>query len=254
MKAGRIVLLIAGVLIALMGVSTIAAGSGILWIHTVQQDADGYLTSPTFQLEGSGHAVTAEHLELIESPGVWSWRDRFDLRLQVTPEDPTERVFVGIAPMADVENYLDDVAHDEVTHLATSSATYRTQPGTRTPEPPAEQTFWAGSVDGSGTQTLTWTAEAGTWGVVIMNADTTAGVNVTATAGAQTDALLPVGLALLALGLLLLGGGAAMAIVTVGQTHDQPAVPRQVPVPAGHTYGSYPVAMRMSRSSLNLVG
>jgi hypothetical protein len=243
MRAGRIVLLIAGVLIALMGLSTIAAGTGALWAHTLQQDADGYLTSPTFQLEGSGHALTSEHLELLDSPGIWSWRDQFDLRLQVTPEDPTEQVFVGIAPMADVQDYLDDVAHQEITQLTTTDVDYRTQPGARTPEPPAGQTFWAASADGNGTQTLTWTAEPGTWGVVIMNADTTAGVDVTATAGARTDALLPVGLVLLALGLVLLGGGAAMAIAAVSGAQERPAVPRQVPAPAGQTYGSYPLAV-----------
>jgi hypothetical protein len=243
MRAGRIVLLIAGVLIALLGLSTFTAGTGALWAHTLQQDADGYLTSPDFRLEGSGHALTVEHLELLDAPGAWSWRDQFDLRLQVTPENATQDVFVGIAPDAAVERYLDGVAHDEITQIAATDVDYRTEPGARTPEPPAEQEFWAASTEGPGTQTLNWTAEPGTWAVVVMNADATPGVEVGAAAGARTDALLPVSLWLLAIGLALLGGGTAMVIIALTGARDRAVVPRQVPAPAALTHRSYPVAV-----------
>jgi hypothetical protein len=243
MRAGRVVLLIAGVLIALIGASTFATGTGALWIHAVQQDADGYLTSPTFQLESPGHALTAEHLELVDEPGMWSWPDRFGLRLEVTAHDPAEDVFIGIAARDDVQRYLDDVAHDEVAQLDLRTANYRSEPGERVPAPPTEQGFWVASTDGTGTQILNWDAEPGAWGVVIMNADGTAGLDVEAAAGARTDALLPIGLGLLALGLALLGGGAAMVIAALSGAQDQAPVPRQLPGSVPLTHRSYPVAV-----------
>ena len=47
-------------------------------------------------------------------------------------------------------------------------AGYREQAGTRAPGAPAGERFWAASVAGSGTQSLTWEVEHGNWSVVVV--------------------------------------------------------------------------------------
>lgn len=40
--------------------------------------------------------------------------------VQVTPEDPSDEVFVGIAPAADVDRYLGGVGHDVIARSVSS--------------------------------------------------------------------------------------------------------------------------------------
>lgn len=223
MKPGRIVMLVAGILLALAGMGLGAAGAGALVADATQAD-DGYLSTPTFDHETPTRAVTAEEFEFVTHPGAWTpWNDRLDLRLTVTPNESTA-LFVGIAPRDEVVAYLDGVAHDRVQRLDAPSFEVETLAGDREPGPPGEQTFWTASVEGSGTQTLDWTAQSGRWAVVIMNADAGPGVAAEITAGVQTDLFVPLAIGLLALGLVLLGAGTALIVGAVA--HRQPARPR----------------------------
>jgi hypothetical protein len=243
MRGGRIVLLIAGVLLVLFGMGLGAAAAGAGWAHVVQRDDQGFINTPTFALETDGHALTAEDLELVSTPGDWTpWMDELDLRLRVTAEGD-EAVFAGIAPRSDVERYLDGVAHDEVAGLTFPGARYSSQPGDVTPEAPGTEAFWVASTEGTGTQTLDWEAESGSWDVVIMNADGSPGVQVTADAGAQTSALGPVALVLLLLALLFIGAGTAMIIAAVPASKGAPATTLPPPVPATQRAHAYPVAL-----------
>jgi hypothetical protein len=74
------------------------------------------------------------------------------------------------------------------------------------------------STTGHGTQILDWSATAGEWAVVVANADGSPGVEVAATAGVRTDALLPIGLGLLVVALLLIGGGSALIVLALPTT------------------------------------
>jgi hypothetical protein len=219
MRASRVVMLVIGVLLALSGLGLAAAGTGVLVAYGVGGDQDGYLTSPSFDLQTETYAVTAEELELIQAPGDWTpWGDRLDLRVTVTSSDGP--VFVGIAPRAELAAYLDGVAHVELQRLDLPGATYLPSAGDREPAPPATETFWVESVEGTGSQTLTWSAEAGRWSVVVMNADASPGVAVEATAGAHTDLLLPIGIGLLIAALVLLGAGTALIVAAVATSRD----------------------------------
>jgi hypothetical protein len=233
MRAGRVVMLAIGVLLALTGLTAGAAGTGVLVAYAAGGDQDGYLTTPAFDLETQTHAITAEELEFVQAPGDWTpWGDRLDLRVTVTPAEGS--VFVGIAPRDDLTAYLDGVAHDELQRLDLPGATYLPHPGERAPAPPTTETFWTASVEGTGTKTLAGTARSGEWSVVVMNADASPGVAAEATAGAHTDLLLPIGIGLLIAALVLLGTGTALIVAAVAARHDLTPTAPPAPV-AAHT-------------------
>jgi hypothetical protein len=230
MRTSRVVMLVVGVLLALTGLASGAAGTGVLVAYGSGGDADGFLTSPAFDLETETYAVTAEELELVEAPGDWTpWGDRLDLRVTVSSSD--RPVFVGIAPRAVVTAYLDGVAHDELQRLGLLGTTYRAHPGERAPAPPSTETFWVESVEGTGRQTLTWPAEVGRWSVVVMNADASPGVTVETTAGARTALLFPIGVGLLIAALVLLGAGTALIVTAVATSRGGAVPPVDVRAP-----------------------
>jgi hypothetical protein len=80
---------------------------------------------------------------------------------------------------------------------------------------PTAQTFWAASAVGSGTQTLTWKPQSGSWRIVLMNAGGSAGVLAQVGVGATVPHLLAIAVGILAAGgfVLLVGAGIVFAAV-----------------------------------------
>ena len=130
--------------------------------------------------------------------------------------------------------YLDGVSHDVIRdfELSPDRVLYRRVPGESTPDPPGDQSFWVAQVTAEQADELTWEVDSGDWTVVLMNADGSRGVDLDARLGIKVDWLLPALIGILALGLVLLAGGAALVIVgSRGQA--QPAQPQQAePLPA----------------------
>ena len=88
---------------------------------------------------------------------------------------------------------------------------------------PTAQSFWAASATGTGQQQLTWRVTGGRWAAVLMNADGSPGVDVSATVGVRAGFLLPIALLLLGLGLIVTG--IAVALIIRGASSSQPSVP-----------------------------
>src|SRR5690606_9271798 len=127
------------------------------------------------------------------------------LRVSVTPDDRSETTFVGIAASTDVDRYLEDAARTEVRYVTGPGWDVRQhdRSGGRPRAPPAAQDCWVASTQGDGVQTLEWDAEPGTWSVVVMNADASPQVEITATGGARVGLLGPVAWILLVVGALV---------------------------------------------------
>ena len=101
--------------------------------------------------------------------------------------------------MADVDAYLRGVAHEDIIGLTEGHAGvphHRRRPV----GPPADQTFWATTTQGTGPQELSWHPTNGPWAVVIMNADGSPGIAVAATVEIKAGFLLPLAVTLLLLG------------------------------------------------------
>jgi hypothetical protein len=253
MTPGRIVMTIAGVLLALLGLSLAFSGGGLLWLNG-QRDASGYLSSPTFELRSDARAMTGEDaLFLAADPGTdrLPWVEQLEVRIEVPAADG--EVFVGLAEASEVDAYLDGVAHDEVTDLRPGTGSRsRAVAGERVPGPPTEALAWSANAEGAAPTTLTWRPEAGRWSVVVMNADASPGIDVDVRAGVRTGSLSPAGIALLVVGLVVFLGGVALVVAGLAgaerrpPTAVAPAIAERGPTGAttGPPAGPYPLTLR----------
>jgi hypothetical protein len=124
-------------------------------------------------------------------------------------------IFIGIASRTAIDSYLRNVERTEIRSIQKSpfQVEYRDLPGSGTPAAPATMGIWVASASGPGTQELEWTIASGDWGVVVMNADGSAGVDVDLQAGVRSDLIGPAAAGLLITGAVLLLGGIAMLAV-----------------------------------------
>jgi hypothetical protein len=246
--AGRIVLVVLGSIVALLGAALLAAGGVLLWAERTHRDDDGFLTTPTELFERDSYAIVSDNVDFLEAEtgSDWILDVLGDVRLRAANMEDGN-VFVGIGPTSDVENYLAGVEYDEVTdlHFDPFSAEYRRSSGGEPPGPPTEQTFWAASASGSGTQTAIWEPESGDWTLVVMNADGSRDVSAELSVGAEADFLIWLAIGLLAAGVLLLGGGAALIVFGArGATSAAPVAAPAAALPAHARPTVYPVALR----------
>ena len=221
MKAGKIVLLVFGVIILLISLVPLLAGGGLMWVETALRDSQGFYTTPAIQLEKGSHAIVTEPANIdLRGDRDWLWKTRIfgacwdpkdflTLKLEGSSNDASKQVFLGIAPMSDLKTYLKDVEYDEVTDFKIRGGArldYTNHPGTSAPEPPTDQTFWTASVHGQGTQSLEWGIEEGTYSFVLMNADGSRGLDLDASLGVKVPPVVGgIGIILLVVGLVLLG-------------------------------------------------
>ena len=207
--------MVAGALLGLLGLTLAGVAAAASWAAVQQRDG-GFITAPTQRYAVNSYALTTTDLNVIIDDGLPSAArpDAARVMVRATPADPAKPVFVGIAPRAEVAAYLTDVEHSELISVtfAPFRATYRTVPGSRTPEPPGRQTFWAVSAEGAGTQQVETALRSGNWVVVVMNADATPQVAADLTAGVRSALLGPIAAGLIVGTIVLLGAGVALLV------------------------------------------
>jgi hypothetical protein len=203
-RAGRVLALVLGVLLLLPGLGLLGGGGILVWADAFQR-AEGFVVSPYDSFSSDGYALVSDRIDLAAGP---EWlpvpQTLGSARVEVTGTRGRD-VFVGIASAADAAGYLDDVQRTVVDGLGFDGpATDSDQiPGEAPVGPPADQDFWVAQGSGDGTQEVAWDPSAGDWMFVIMDADGSAGVDVTARIGVQAPALGAVGWTVLAIGALV---------------------------------------------------
>ncbi len=105
-----------------------------------------------------------------------------DVRMQQGVRSGSDALFMGIAPGAAIDGYLDRVAPEEPTEWNCSidditSVEYTRHEDNPTPDALIAQRLWVTSVSSTGQLTLDWMIESGEWAIVIMNADGSSGVS-----------------------------------------------------------------------------
>jgi hypothetical protein len=176
------------------------AGALLLWANGHYKDPAGYVSTGSERFASSGHAITADDLEV--GSGAKGWllaSDRYGTVRLTAASHTGKPVFVGVARTRDVDAYLRGVAHSAVSDIeyAPFRARYAQRPGSRRPVRPAGQPIWAAQ----GSRSVSWDVQPGDWSVVVMNADGSRGVAAGVSAGAKVPYLAELGFATLGLGL-----------------------------------------------------
>jgi hypothetical protein len=209
-SAGRSIAIVAGWILAALAVTFVVLGGALLGIHSTKRDAHGFYATGQTTLQTPTRALVADKLDA-NGPGWLLRKSRLGTIRVAATGTSAKPIFVGVAKTTQIDAYLRGVAQDELTDFEVDpfSVTYERRPGSATPGVPGSQPFWASKASGSGRQTLTWPVEKGNWGVVIMNADGSAGVRSGVSVGAKAGFLVWAGVALAGAGALFAAAAAA---------------------------------------------
>jgi hypothetical protein len=211
--AGRIVSVVVGSVLVIAGLSLGGAGATLVAFDQSARDSDGFLTSAQERLSTNGFAITSQDAQIHTDGAPARLPDALVGDVRVSAESATgQAVFLGIAPTAEVRNYLRDVRHATLLDMRDGDPVYRSDAGGTSPASPGSQTFWAARASGTD-PVLTWTLRDGDWTVVVMNADGSAKVAADVSAGAEVPVLSTIIAVLFVLaGLTLLIGALLIAV------------------------------------------
>jgi len=235
MSGGRIALLVAGSIVTLLALAILAAGGLLLAINETKRDSDGFFSTASEAYTSDGYAIVSDDLDVGTDGPDWLFQEgrMATLRLRGSSQEAGSEFFIGIAPTAQVKDYLAGTSYDLVTavNFDPFRVTYRPSPGDSAPAEPGGESLWTASARGSGSQSVEWEVAKGNWSVVVMNADASLGVDARLSLGAKVGFIFWLGLGLVIAGAILLAGGAAMIYFSVRRR--TPAAPTATPAPLG---------------------
>jgi len=214
MKAGRIVLLVFGILFVITSFGLLIGGSVLLTLENSFKDSQGFISTHNIEVTAKSAAVVTGPADFRMDTVVWSRpRNLATVKIVATEVDPKKQVFIGIARTSAINSYLDGISYSETRDFSVHSDTLRlnTFQGANAAPAPTTQNFWVASVNGSGTQTLQWDITEGRYSVVLMNADGSSPIDADVSVGIKVPVVFhAVGIGLLVAGIIFLLGGGVM--------------------------------------------
>jgi hypothetical protein len=219
--AGRVISVIAGVVVGAMGLAGVVGGAAMLVLDQGVRDG-GFITTPAQTVQSGGYAVVLGDVRIDAGGTDTALPGRIigDVRLRVTPTRAEPPLFVGIAREEDVTAYLGNVAR---TLPGQGSLADEQLSGGAPVVPPAALDIWVAEASGPGAQELRWTPRGGQWSAVVMNADGSGGVAAQIEFGAELPWLGPAGVGVLVFGFVLLGLGVVLVAVGVARASRRTA-------------------------------
>ena len=208
---GRIVRLVCGSLGLLVGLALLGGAiAGIFGLEN-NRDASGYFVTHTHHYRTSSYALSTESLNVGGVTGALEAR-LLRLRIAATSARRDKPLFIGIARTEDVSRYLARIQHDELRNIRFDPFKIDyLRSGTGAPTAaPAARSFWRAHASGTGTQTISWPVEDGSWSAVVMNADGSRNVDVDAQLAARLSGAWWFVATFITLGALSLLGGVAL--------------------------------------------
>jgi len=181
-------------------------------------------------LQSDTYAMVIQEVDIdidVDVPAdIWAPKpgDFITVKLVGGSNDPSKELFIGIARDTDASEYLNSVEYDRLLfdpswndessgispgpHGGIRFSVSRiTHPGVAPSQAPGSLWFWEASATGSGPQTILWEPHAGSFWVVVMNADGSKDVDLNMRLGAKIPILRIIGGGLLAGGFIILGVG-----------------------------------------------
>jgi hypothetical protein len=213
----RTVAIVVAGFLGLAALMSLAIGGAAMYGQS-HKDDDGYLSTDTHRLATDRSAIATDDLDIDAGGSGWLVDSDSYGNVRVRAESNDGKpVFVGIARSGDVEDYLAGKDHATLTDVDFHpfDADYDDHRAARSPAPPATQDIWAASAQGTGRQAVTWDVENGSWSVVVMNADGSAGVDAGVSAGAEVSFLDEVAWAGIAAALLAALAAAGVLVLDV---------------------------------------
>ena len=203
--ARRVVLIVLGVLLFLIGALIAIAGGALMAFF----GSNNTLSSGMQQVSTPTRALVSPADSIQGTSGAQTVFGSVRLRITATPTGAGHLLFLGIGPASAVDRYLSGVSHDVATNVSVTPfhLTLARQGGTATPSPPGSQSFWVAKASGNH-PALTWTVTSGSYRVVVMNTDAAAPV---AFAGGL-DLTIPHSFAI---GIGLLIGGIVLILIAI---------------------------------------
>ena len=72
MSAGKIVLLVFGVIVLLVSIALLLSGGVLMWADRTIKDSEGFYSTKTIQLERDSYAIVTKPAD-IDLKGDWEW-------------------------------------------------------------------------------------------------------------------------------------------------------------------------------------
>ena len=221
-EAGRVLAVILGGFILLVGLPLAFAGTALMGVTTAMDDGTGYIGVRGFDFESGTQALVFKEMyvedmviDRIEGSAVRYWTPRPGdfLKMKFTLESNNgKEVFIGIIDEAHALSYLGASRYETVTNFRMDDPfdghpyiTYQLHNGNEITVDPQSVNIWETYATGEDV-TLDWEPEGGRYWVVIMNADLTPGVDMESGVGVRIPFLSFIGKG------ILLGGVACLAI------------------------------------------
>jgi len=212
-----------GGLLILVSFGLLMGGGAVIWAQSTFSDSEGFLISREVRLQSDSYAMVVQEVNInvdVDVPTcIWAPKpsDFVTVTLVGRSNDPSKELFMGIARDTDASAYLNGVEYDRIFidpswndepwRGVRFSVSRSTHPGAAPSQAPTSLTFWEASATGSGTQTLIWKPDEGSFWVVVMNADGSAEVDLDIQIGAKVPILSTIGGSLLTGGFITLGIG-----------------------------------------------
>ena len=183
-------LIVGGSLLALIGLGILVGGVALLVLF----GTDGQIESGSHPVAANGRALVSEATAIVDSAPIDAGGG-VRLRVAVEPTNGKE-VFVGIGPADDVDTFLDGVSIDEIADFELRPYRLETTPvpGEAVPGDPNDETFWHAAASGTEGAAIDWKVEAGTFRLVIMNVDSSTGVEANGKLGVKVPFTVPAGI------------------------------------------------------------
>lgn len=224
MSAGKIVLLIFGILSLVMSLPLLFGGGALLWANYALIDSEGFFTTRTIHLDQDSYAIVTAPADIdLGAAWLWDWGRLVTFKVEGSNNDSSKQIFMGVAEESDLNAYLDGVKHDEITSFSIYPfrLTYVNHQGDSQPTAPTSETFWMLSAYGAGIQTLEWEPETGRYSLVLMNDDGSAGVDLSAVFGMRVPPAIGMAVGFLVGGILALMIGIPMVYLALRRPQAQ---------------------------------
>jgi hypothetical protein len=219
-KAGKIILLVFGVLVLLIGAVITVFGGALLWVNSALTDQEGFYSTNAVHLEKDSYAIVTEPIHIDLRAGlIWDWSEFTTIKVECSGNDIVKPIFIGVGEESDLRSYLNDVDYDEITNwLTLRRADYIHHWGSSEPPAPTSEIFWLESSRGTGTQTLEWDLKTGSYSLVIMNDDGSSGIDVNVVLGTKVPLVSGIGTGFIIAGPVILIIGIIMVYLAARRT------------------------------------